>query len=1159
MSTVTIQPLSRRTAPVSIPRNAWGIPAALLLLCVACAGGTPHGSLSLAGGTGGKAPGGGRPAPARLAVGARIEREIGGAETQELLLELPAAAYARVTAEQNGADVALELRGPDGAVLTRSDGPGGHRVPELLAWITPAVGSYRLLVTPHDRRAPRGVYALALEEARPTVAGDEERVATERAAADARQRSFCEKVEDKRRALEDLRQVLAAWRRLGDAEGEAVALNDLGKLQITLGENQEATALLQQALALARTLRDRREEARALGQLGRVLRRTGGDRAEVLALYEGALRLARELGDGAGEGEVLYNIGVLHADQGDAKTASSYYQQALTVQEAAGVLAPQALSLAAIGLVARDQGDAARALDCFNRGLELARGSGEGSTQAYLLYSTASFHLRRGEMQRAIELFTEALDLYRAQGDRTQEARVLMNLGSANSNLGDLDRALDDYQKALDLHREGGDRDGEVIALLYQGAVLQVRGDTAGAVARFTTALETARATGYTPGLAQALLDLGRAELALGHAAEGVRWLEEALALNEKIGNTLGRAMTLIKLGSAAHTLGDDTRAAGQLREALDLGRGMQYFVVECGALAALARLERDRGDLPAARAAIEEALHLVDSVRSKVASQQLRVSFLASRQADYALHLDILMRLHAADPAGGYLPAALASSEQARARGLLDLLAEGRIDVRRGIAEDLKQREDEIDGRISAYQTQMLADLSAGTWDGVKATRLEGEMKQAAEDREELDWEIRRRNPRYAAVRNPSPLRPEEVQALLDERTAFLEYAVGEERSYLFVVTREGLTSYTLPPAARLAEEVRRIGSGLEKPGRRGFGVYVDVARELYRELLTPAGAVLAGKTHLVVAPDGPLHFLSFEALLTRDPGAAQGFAELPYLIGDKSVTYVPSASVLAELAEPRQRAAASSGAPGAPSGAEPLQFVGFADPVPAVAGGAGAAGAPGGGLVARAGLRDGSLAAALPGLGRLAQSRREVAGIAGLYGPGAARLYLDGEATEENVKDNELLRHARRIHFATHGLLDEKQPELSGLLLSRGAGSREDGLLQVYEIFNLQLDADLVVLSACDTGLGTMVSGEGLVGVTRALLYAGARSVVVSLWQVDDASTPDLMAGFYRHLDQDADKTESLRLAKLEMIRQGRFSHPYYWAPFILIGEPR
>src|SRR5262249_4311309 len=157
-----------------------------------------------------------------------------------------------------------------------------------------------------------------------------------------------------------------------------------------------------------------------------------------------------------------------------------------------------------------------------------------------------------------------------------------------------------------------------------------------------------------------------------------------------------------------------------------------------------------------------------------------------------------------------------------------------------------------------------------------------------------------------------------------------------------------------------------------------------------------------------------------------------------------------------------------------------------------------------------------------------------------------------------EENVKNNELVRSAQRLHFATHGLLDQKRPELSGLVLSRAPGSREDGLLQVYEIFNLDLDADLVVLSSCDTGLGTSVSGEGIVGVTRALLYAGAQSVVVSLWQVDDTSTPDLMIGFYRHLDQDAGKAESLRQAKLEMIRQGRFAHPFYWAPFVLIGGP-
>jgi CHAT domain-containing protein len=1080
-----------------------------------------------------------------LAAGARVAREIGGEETHEHRIELPAASYARVTVEQAAIDVALELRGPDGAVLARVDSPGGHRVPELLSWIAPAAGAYRLLVRAHDPQTPRGSYAVTLEEVRPAVPGDEARVATERAAADARQRSFSERVEDKRKALEDLQRVLAAWQTAGDRTEEARTLNDLADLQLRLGDPPAARALLAEVLQIGGDLDGGgprgRERARALNQLGMVEGNREGGKIRALELYNRALALCREIGDRACEAEALYSLGVLRADEGDSAAALDSYEQARALQEAGGMPAEQAFTLAAIGLIKRDRGDAAGALACFSRGLELARLSGDRSAEAYLLYSTGSFQLRRGELQRSVELFTSALEQYRRQGDLPRVTRVLSSLCTADLYLGDLDRALGHCQEAQAQYDTAPDP-AEVYNLLSLGSVLQLQGNTESAIDRFRQALDIGIANGRIPDQAAALHFLGRASLALGRTAEAARFLEQALALHEKTGRASERARTLIELGRAHKAMGDGARATRELQEALTLGRGLQNFLVEVAAQGELARLERDRGDLPAARAAIEEALRILDSLRSKVASQRLRVSFVASRQPYYDLHLDILMRLFENDPAGGDLAAALTASERARARGLLDLLAEGRIDVRRGIAPDLKQREEEIDNRISVFQTQMLENLSAGAWDAAKAARLELEIRQADEDRERLEWEIRRRNPRYAAVRYPEPLRLAEIQGLLDDRTAFLEYAVGEERSFLFVVTREGLTSYVLPSAAHLADEVRRLREILATPGRRGYGPYVGLARTLYRELITPAAGVVAGKPHLVLAPDGPLHFLSFEALLTQDPGNAQDFAGLPYLLRDKSVTYVPSASVLAELTRPREREETA---------ASPVRFVGFGDPVPAVAPAATAS-------LARA-ARDGSLASALPQLGRLSHSRREIQGIAGLYGPGEARVYLDGEATEENVKDNKLLRSVRRIHFATHGLLDERQPELSGLVLTRSPGSREDGLLQVYEIFNLQLSADLVVLSACDTGLGTMVSGEGLVGVTRALLYAGAQSVVVSLWNVNDASTPNLMISFYHHLDQGAGEAEALRLAKLEMIRQPGLAHPFYWAPFILIGEPR
>ena len=1118
---MTIRPLSSPPSPALPPGRGLSVLGVLSLLCAACAA-VPPPAVSL------PAP------PAGLAVGARVEQEIGGDEVREHRIDLPAGSYARVTAGQAGADVALELRGPDGTILAQSDGPGGHHVPETLSWITPVAGVYRLLVKAHSPQAARGTYGLLLEEARPAAAADTARVATERAAADARQRSYCEKVEDKRVALQDLQKVLTAWQAAGDRLQEARTLNDIGDLQKRLGDNEAALASLSRALDLAGTLGDAREQARALNKLGQVRHRMGEKAAGVLDSYNASLQLWRAVGDRAGEAEVLYDLGVLCSDTGDAAKALDYYEQALQLQGDVGSLAEQAQTLAAIGLIHRNRGDSAQALDFFTRGLDLAQRSGDRSAEAFLLFSTASFRLHRGELEPAIELFTSALALYRTQGDLTQEAWLLMSLGSAYASMGDLDRARDYYQESLDLHGGGV---LELYALLYLGGVNQLQGQTEAALDSYSRALRIGRSAENPIGLGRALYNLGKIDLSLGRADAAAALLQEALANFHDQGSAFDEARTHIELGRALHALGQDAPAEQHLRRSLELGRSLQNFIVVTEVQGEIARLKLDLGDLPAARAAIEEALRTVDSVRGNVSSQRLRVLFLASRQAFYQLHLKILMRLHEREPTGGFLPAALAASEQARARGLLDLLAEGRINVRQGIAADLKQKEEEIDHLISVLQAQMLDDVGKGVWDNARAVRFEEGMKRATEDREELEREVRRRHPRYAAVRHPTPLSLAEIQALLDERSALLEFTMGEERSFLFVVTRDGLTSYVLPPAARLAEEVRRLGDLLRKPGRRSLGLYRELAAGLYRELLSPAAEVLARKPHLIVSPDGPLQFLSFEALLTGDAAGVQGFQDLPYLINEKSITYVPSASVLAELAMPRERRESAE---------LPKRFVGFADPLPMIAAAAASnvlRSAPGG----------------LPPLPRLLESRREVTGIAGLYKPGESQLFLEGAATEENVKDNALLRTARRVHFATHGFLDEKRPELSGLVLSRGAGSREDGLLQVYEIFNLELDADLVVLSACDTGLGTMVSGEGLIGVTRALLYAGARSVVVSLWQVDDDSTPDLMISFYHHLDQDPDKAESLRLAKIEMIRQGRFSHPFYWAPFILLGEPR
>jgi CHAT domain-containing protein len=329
-----------------------------------------------------------------------------------------------------------------------------------------------------------------------------------------------------------------------------------------------------------------------------------------------------------------------------------------------------------------------------------------------------------------------------------------------------------------------------------------------------------------------------------------------------------------------------------------------------------------------------------------------------------------------------------------------------------------------------------------------------------------------------------------------------------------------------------------------------------VTNARWLYDELIQPALKLSAGKKEVVVVADGILHYLPFEVLLRPD-GEAQSQADmtrLPYLVTEHAISYVSSASVLLGLQNQRNQQRSL-----------PKGFIAYADAAYETTEqrtGERASSA------VRGGIDDGSLTR----LERLKHSRREVEGIAQLYPRQSADLFLGEQATEENVKAKGRLSDYATIHFAVHGLMNERKPQFSGLVLnlpraaengktssnSDSADAVEDGLLQVYEIFNLTLNADLVVLSACETGLGKEDRGEGLVGLTRAFLYAGSPSVVVSLWKVTDASTAELMIRFHQHLrEQAVGKAEALRRTQLELIRQPRYSHPYYWAPFVLVGK--
>jgi CHAT domain-containing protein len=370
-----------------------------------------------------------------------------------------------------------------------------------------------------------------------------------------------------------------------------------------------------------------------------------------------------------------------------------------------------------------------------------------------------------------------------------------------------------------------------------------------------------------------------------------------------------------------------------------------------------------------------------------------------------------------------------------------------------------------------------------------------------------------------------------------LDERSILLEYFVGKSASYMFAVTHDQAQVYELSNEKTLSSLITQIRDVLQKPdlafqlSEKSHTKFVNLAFDLHQKLFKPIQSLAQGKSRIIISPDGPLHYLPFEVLLSDNVSArSPNFAHLPYLARDFEIRYVPSVSVFSLFAQRDLNG----------QEIQHKQLLAFADP------------AFGKGSQASSSIREW-----VGTLGALPYTRPEVQGIASLYPSDQTNVFIGSQATEKNLKSLDLQQY-KYIHFASHGLIDEQKPQFSALILSPDAKNEEDGFLTAREVFDLKLNADLVVLSACKTGLGKRIRGEGVTGLSRAFLCAGAPSVLVSLWNVYDHSTAEFMKDFYQSLEeQKMNKADALREARLKMMKTSKYSHPYYWAPFVLIGN--
>jgi CHAT domain-containing protein len=844
--------------------------------------------------------------------------------------------------------------------------------------------------------------------------------------------------------------------------------------------------------------------------------------------------------------------------------------------------------------------DAREAVASLRRDLARARADGDASRESEILGKIALAQMDLGEFRHAMENASASLAAATKSGDRSRQATARVIFGDARFYGGDFAGALGEYRLVYDGYRASGQTLDAARQLKNIGIALHSLGRWEEAADALESAARTLRDANQALDASSALENLGRSYLLLGDTTRGFRALQEAVALAQETREARPLAHALLRFATVYLESGFYEKSVPPLRKAyeifqrlhapmeqswalsliaeslLRLGRFDEAILAEKSALevsegclgsagahniarlgsfyldrdvplalsyleSAMVRLERGSypvewwllaelgkahgrlGDLDRAVDFYGRAIENLESARSRIVSERYRGTFFRQHQSVYRELLGLLWARHERDPAGADAERAFEVAERAKGRSLVDAIRESRERLGEPKEAGLAGDEERIRGEIASLERHLLDP-------GTAAASREGILEQI--DRKEAELalavsELRRRDPRYASLLYPQPVSVQEARSLVDATTALVAYFEAEDHLFVFLLTPDRLRFVRLetPPSAAAS----RVQGYLELMAEEGGALSRVIGRRLYLDLVAPFRSWLPENvSNLVIAPDGVLNYLPFETLLDGDR----------YLLERFNVAYVPSATVLREL-----RGAATEELSN--DAADLLMFANPDSPGTAVAGAAASAGARTRALYESEGLS----IPPIPYTGIEARFLRRIVNS-------GSRVYTGKDATEQRVKAASLNRF-RVVHFATHGLVSQRWPARSALLLAAGADGVEDGLLTVPEISRLHLASDLVVLSACRTARGQFLAGDGVQGLARAFFHAGSRAVLASLWDVDDDRTAVLMRRFYEQLERGLSQAEALRAAKLSMIREASTSAPRFWAGFILSGD--
>jgi CHAT domain-containing protein len=1147
-----------------------------------------------------------------LPLGETISREIKGGANQSFRVALLAGQYSRFVVQQHGIILTTSLFDIDGKQVVEMDNAGGGHGPIYLSTIAPASGDYRLEVRSPETWANPGRFEVSIEDLREATPADRDRVSAERIFAEGRQLSNTGSKESRLAALKKYEESLAYWKTTGDRHWQALTLFLLAATNRRLGQLRPASEFFERVAALSLDEQDWRLTASSFNDRGLNFVDLG-EQQLALESFNKAFRLYQDHQDKRGQASVYNNIGLAYHRIGALREAIENYEKAIPLRQAENDQAGEFNVRNNIGGVYDVSGEPHKALEQYRATLKVwqdldSRGSLNNRDQLGAGFNNvAEAQNKLGEWQEALDYYKQALAIFQATGNSQREAACLDNMGQLYQDLGESKPAREHYQKAVLLLREKvKDADAEGNVLGHIGTENLLTGNLSEALQNFQTALtlrQNPRGQGY------ALINLGAVSTLQNSPQKALEFYDRALTLLKSSADQQGEAITLFKKGEAYSLLNDQSQAKENFARSLSIWRSIASPRGEATTLLGIAKAEAELNNLAEAVKYSEAALAIIESLRTNVSSSRLRASYFATQQNYYELNIDLNMRLYRQNNSPQRLGAALQASERSRARSLVDAIAGARVDAA-GASEVLLKREREIQQKLTA-KSEIQTRLLGARHTREQAEAIAGEIIELVSDDRELRDQIRTSSPKFAALIQPESPVASQFQRLLDADSLLVEYALGEKRSYVWAVTPSSIEGFELPGRAEIEAVAQRVSAALTERNReqknetlrertarfdRAETDYREASAQLSEMILEPVRPLLGQKRLLVVA-DGALQFVPFASLPTPPaatlPQAATVNRQVAttksgtltnnprLLIEDHEIISLPSASVLAvqrrELAnrKPASFAVAiiadpvfdlqdSRVAAALANDSQHRKIAGTSPPagtLPLQSGEKNLA-AP-----ATSAEKLSPLGTALRDVGldpfekirRLDFSRQEAASILqGARAKGSLTAF-DFKASRATATSPELSKY-RIIHFATHGVLDLEHPELSGIILSLvdEKGRPQDGYLRLHEIYNLNLPAELVVLSACQTGIGKQIKGEGLIALTRGFMYAGAARVVASLWKVDDEATSELMAEFYKQmLTNNLSAAAALRAAQVKISQKRPWQSPYYWAGFVLQGE--